>query len=174
MKKTFKVEIRKNCKICGGKLPTNRCRTYCSTKCRNRFYNKKNYKKQLEWYRNKRGKFEEGKIRCLICGKWYRQLGSHVVQKHKMTAREYRKKFGYDVKSGRSILSKDLHELYGKQAKENGTEKNLKAGKKFRFVPGDKRAGKYERSEETMERLKKLHLLTNNKKNVKTIQNRVR
>jgi len=39
MKKTFKVEIRDDCKMCGSKLPNARFRTFCSKKCRVKFYN---------------------------------------------------------------------------------------------------------------------------------------
>jgi len=155
-----KIEIRETCKICGEKL-SGRNRTYCSKKCRGRA----NYLKAKEngyhknWFRKKSGKFEEGKIQCKICGYWYRQLGSHVVQRHEMTAREYRIEFGYDKKTGKSILSKDLHELYGRQALENKTYKNLESGRKYRFKKGDK-IGVYERSKETLERLQDLHKKT--------------
>ena len=159
---SWKVKIRKTCKICKKPLE-GRFRTFCSSKCRNRHNYLNGGKERCQkWQRNKRGEKREGKIQCLICEKWYFQLGSHVVQRHKMTAREYREEFGFDVKTGKATLAVHLHELYGKQAKENGTEKNLKAGKKFWFKKGDKRAGKYERSDQTKERLKVLY--TYNKK----------
>ena len=156
---SFKVEIRKTCKICGKPIIEKRFRTYCSKECRNKSNNRKHkdggYSKA--WYRKKSAKFEPGKIQCKICGGWYNQLGSHVVQRHKITAREYRIEFGYDRKAGKSILSKNLHELYGKQALENGTCKNLKKGKKYWFKKGEPNAGNYKRSAETMERLKTLY-----------------
>jgi len=34
MKKNWTVELRDNCKVCGGALPNARYRTFCSTKCR--------------------------------------------------------------------------------------------------------------------------------------------
>jgi len=37
----WKIELRKNCKICGDPLPNARFRTFCSTKCRIKAYNKK-------------------------------------------------------------------------------------------------------------------------------------
>ena len=154
--------------------PKNNNQKFCSVLCRNRFnYNKRGGAEYQRDYLYKKS-LEDGKerIQCKICGRWYRQVGSHVVNTHKMTAREYREKFGYDVKKGQ--LPKDLKQLYGRQAIENGTSKNLKQGKKFWFEKGDKRAGSYIRSEETITRLKKLHLLTKKKKNVKTIQNRIR
>jgi len=134
----FKVEIRKTCKICGQPITENRFRTYCSEKCRNKQYNKKKYIYQKEWALNKRGEYSPDKKKCIICGKWYRQVGSHITQRHGMTCREYRELYDLPVKRG--ILPNDLRELKGKQAKENGTCKNLKLGKKFHFTKDDKRA----------------------------------
>jgi hypothetical protein len=57
------------------------------------------------------------------------------------------------------MLSPKLRKLKAKQALENGTWKNLKAGRKFWFIKGDKKAGRYKRSHITLARLKKLHLL---------------
>ena len=37
----WKVEIRNNCKECGGQLPNSRYRTFCSAKCRVKAHNKK-------------------------------------------------------------------------------------------------------------------------------------
>ncbi len=95
---------------------------------------------------------------CLICFLWYRQVGSHIVQRHKMTARQYRVHFNLEVKKG--ILPPDLKELYGKQALENGTYKNLKKGKKFRFKKGQSGVGIYKRSPITQQRLSGLYKLT--------------
>ena len=154
----FKVEIRENCKICGSKLPNARFRTFCSKKCRDKSYAGKYNDYRTEFARIKRNKEasipDKKKIKCQICGRYYRQLCTHVVKVHKIYAREYKETFGLDVKTGKSTLSSDLHKLYGEQAIENGTFKNLKAGKKYRFVKGDKKAGKYQRSEETIERLR--------------------
>jgi len=97
------------------------------------------------------------KIECLICGKYYRQVGSHIFGTHKMTARQYREDFELEVKKG--ILPDDLQKLYAEQALENGTWKNLKVGKKFWFKKGQKGIGVYQRSPITIERLKKLHKL---------------
>lgn len=137
-KRQFKVEFRKTCKICGQPITENRYRTYCSAKCRNQRNYKKYYIYQQEWSRNKRGGYSPNKKKCIICGKWYRQVGSHITQRHGMTAREYRELYNLPVKRG--ILPPDLRELKGEQAKENGTYNNLKAGKKYRYKKGDERA----------------------------------
>ena len=156
------VEIRTNCKVCGGDLPNSRFRTFCSKKCRIKFYNKKNAQRGVEWQRAKRDKEASipspDKVQCLICGKWYVQLCTHTVQVHDVNGREYREMFGLDVKKG--VIPKWYRKKKGDQAIKNNTYKNLKQGAKFRFKKGDKRAGRYERSQETMERLKKLHTLT--------------
>jgi len=152
------MEIRKTCKICNKKLGY-RQRTYCSATCRNKFYNKKYSKQHTEWQRKKRDKeasiSDIKKIKCEICGKYYRQVGTHIIQIHKISAREYRKQYGFDVKKGQ--LPNDLKKLKAKQIFENGTVNNLKTGKKFWFKKGSKTAGRYERSEQTMNRLKQLH-----------------
>lgn len=164
-KKEWKVAILLICKVCGEPITKKRFRTYCSKQCRNKFYYKKNGKKNAEWLRNKKDKEasvpDKTKIRCLICGRYYNQVGSHIVQKHNMTAREYREIYGFDVKKGQ--VSEDLRILYGQQALENGTYKNLKQGIKYWFKKGQKGVGVYQRSDETLERLKLLHKL--NKKN---------
>lgn len=155
----FKVEIRKTCAICGEPITKPRWRTYCSDKCRN----KGNYKKVLkkmgkQAYRQRQREYlykksledKREKIQCLICNKWYRQVGSHIWNTHKITAREYRKKFGFDVKKGQ--LPADYRKLKAEQAIECGGYKNLKKGKKHWFKKGDE-VGDYERSDETIERL---------------------
>ncbi len=35
-------------------------------------------------------------LTCLLCGKQYHHLGSHVVKTHKITAREYKEQFELD------------------------------------------------------------------------------
>ena len=59
------------------------------------------------------------------------QVGSHIVQRHGMTAREYREQFDFPVKKG--IICQEYRQKKAKQALENGTYKNLEAGKPFRY-----------------------------------------
>lgn len=148
----------KTCKMCPNEL-TGRQRTFCSPICRD----KNNYQKrkvyQAEYQTRKRdelaSKPSSDKIQCLICGKYYVQVGSHITQKHNMTAREYREYFDLEVKKG--ILPAWFKKVKGDLALENGTFKNLRAGKKHWFKEGDSRAGRYRRSHITLERLKVLH-----------------
>ena len=157
MNRKFKVEVRKDCKICGKPLPTKRHRTYCSPTCRNKEYNKRYFQYRKEYAREWRGKapeIEGTKIQCPICDRWYVQLGTHVIQRHEYeTAREFREDNGLDVKRG--SIPTWYRGLKGKQATENGTWKNLKRGKKFWFKKNDPRAGIYERSKQTLKRLAK-------------------
>lgn len=159
MGKQFNVEIRSNCKVCGGSLPTSRHRTYCSKKCRNYAINKRHSKAHTDWQRDRRNRQaiypSKDKIQCMLCGKWYRQVGSHIVQVHKITAREYRKELGFDVKKGQ--LPDDLRQLKREQVFENKTVKNLKAGKKFWYKKGQSGVGIYTRSAQTLERLRTKH-----------------
>jgi len=75
-----------------------------------------------------------------------------------MTAREFKVAFGYDVKRGR--VPSWYREKKGDTALENNTFLNLKKGKKHWFKKGDKTVGRYQRSPETLARLKDLHKLT--------------
>lgn len=158
----FKVEIRTTCKICNAPLPNTRYRTYCSAKCRQKFFNKKYAYRGVEWQRNKRDRIAsiadpENKCRCLLCGKWYVQICTHAYQVHDITGREYREKFELEVKKG--VVPEWYRKLKGDQALDNETYKNLEAGAKFRFIKGDTKAGKYKRSPVTVEKLKVLYKL---------------
>lgn len=90
-------------------------------------------------------------IACKICGKKYRKVVSHVYQSHGMNKREYKEEFGLDVKRG--IVLPETRDYLGKLVKENGTVNNLKAGRKYWFKKGI--SNNYQRSEQTMERLRK-------------------
>jgi predicted transcriptional regulator len=148
------------CQQCGQFFEINHpCYKYCSAKCRNKAHYK-NYQKEWHkknWEKQLLKKYSKDElVQCRICGKWFRQVGSHIAQTHGMTAREYREELGFDVKTGQ--LPPDYHQLKAKQAIERGGAKNLEKGKRYWFKKGDKRAGRYKRSQETLKRLKKLHL----------------
>jgi predicted nucleic acid-binding Zn ribbon protein len=156
IKKTWKVELRDDCKVCGGLLPNARYRSFCSAKCRNKFYNKKNQKNNTAWQRAQRDKKASepspDKVQCLICHRWYVQVCSHVWAIHKMTGRKYREYFELEVKRG--VVPTWYRKSKGEQAIDNGTFKNLEAGEKFRFKKGGK-VPVYKRSQITIERLRK-------------------
>ena len=153
--KTHKI---KTCKMCPNEL-TGCQRIFCSSTCRNKHYAQKYKVYRAKFQRERVDRLasepSDKKCQCLICGRWYIQVGSHITQKHNLTAREYREYFDLDVKKG--ILPAWYKKLKGDLALENGTFKNLRAGEKFWFKEGDSRAGKYQRSHITLERLKVLH-----------------
>lgn len=70
----FKVEFRKDCKVCGNTITHKRSRTYCSAYCRVHYHNSKpeNIARHVIWQRTKRDKEAEkpspNKIKCEICG----------------------------------------------------------------------------------------------------------
>jgi predicted transcriptional regulator len=119
--------------------------------------NEKRQKYIKEYQRRKRDEIasipDNEKVKCLICGRYYVQVGSHIVQIHKITAREYREQFKLEVKRG--IVPTWYREKKAQITKENRTYRNLETGKKFRFIKGQKGPGIYKRSEITMARLRK-------------------
>jgi len=135
----FKVEIRKTCKVCGKPLGK-RFRTFCSKECRQISTNLRHYQYQKKWARKKRAEYSPDKKKCAICGGWYVQVGSHIVQQHKMTAREYREEFNFPVKRG--ILPAWYRKIKSDTTIENKTYLNLKKGKHKQFKKGDERAKK--------------------------------
>ena len=131
------VEFKSNCEICNNLLPKG-FRKFCSRKCRHKAESIRYKEYQKEWQRKKTGKYASNKKKCIICGRWYVQVGSHIVQRHKMTAREYREQFNLPVIRG--IVPRWYRELKGNQALKNKTFLNLKAGQKYQYRKGDKRA----------------------------------
>lgn len=136
----FKVEIRKDCKICGKPIKEKRFRTYCSKQCRNKAntIKYKDYRSiwQREGYDRKSAVPSDKKKQCGICGHWYVQVGSHVVLRHGMTAREYREQMNLPLKRG--IVPAWYRKMKAQQCKENGTIKNLKKGKANWYKKGDR------------------------------------
>ena len=138
MKKTWNVKFRETCLQCGNPITQNRFRTFCSKTCRGKNQNKRYYEAQLNWSRKKRGEYSPDKVRCLICGRYYVQVGSHVFGTHGITSREYREQYGFPVKKG--IVPLWYKKLKGDLAIKNKTYQNLKKGKKYWYKIGDPRA----------------------------------
>jgi hypothetical protein len=136
-----------NCTMCGGLFLAHKHQKCCSKECRYKYL----IEKQRMRYRIKLEKAGAETITCLICQQSFRQVGSHITQIHGMTAREYRKLYGFDVKKGQ--LPTDLKKLKAEQAIKFGGVKNLQVGKKYWFKSGEKGPGMYKRSAETMDRL---------------------
>ena len=157
----------KTCKICG-KVLSKRQRKFCSSTCRNKNYAQKYKVYHAKYQRDRMDRLasepSDRKCQCLICKKWYVQIGSHIVARHGMLAREYREHFDLEVKKG--ITPAWFKKLKGDQALENGTFKNLKAGEKFWFKEGDSNVGKYHRSPITLERLSNLYKFNKHNKKI--------
>lgn len=47
------------------------------------------------------------RIQCLVCGKWFKELGWHLKKKHEMSCDEYKEKYG--LPWSRGLVSEDLH-----------------------------------------------------------------
>ena len=152
------MQSKLKCKKCGSEIvrgPKANNVKYCQA-CRAEAYKYTEYRTQ--WQRDKRDREasipSDRKVQCLICSKWYIQVCTHVLHVHGIGAREYREMYDLEVKRG--VVPPWYRELKGDQALENGTVENLKKGAKYRFVKGDLKAGKYKRSQVTIERLKNL------------------
>ena len=156
---TEKDHKQRQCKICERNIDhLNKRHSYCSDMCREEgrkiAYTKNN---------NKRSGMEpsEDTIQCLVCDKYYRQVGSHITQKHNMTAREYREIYGLEVKRG--LTKGSYRELKAEQARESGViEPNLlEAGKATRFKKGQEGIGVYDRAEATLEKIRRAARIAN-------------
>jgi hypothetical protein len=99
---------------------------------------------------------DNGNPICEICRKSYKRVISHVRQKHDMNEREYKIKFGFDLKKG--ICSKESSELSRERVMENYDkcigDNLIKSGEKSRFKDGDKGRTKDKVSEQTRIRLR--------------------
>jgi hypothetical protein len=99
---------------------------------------------------------EEGLPKCEICGEHYNRVLPHVRQTHKMGAKEYKVRFGFDATKG--ICSKESSEKtrvktlsnFNTVVKNNLIEK----GFNNRFKNGDKGRTKDKVSEQTRIALK--------------------
>ena len=81
-------------------------------------------------------------LKCKICGKYYKHLGSHVWHKHKITAREYKRRFGLNY--NHPLITKSVQRKM-REAFWNNPKglKNLEKGKKYQFKKGVERVQGY-------------------------------
>ena len=98
---------------------------------------------------------DKGKPTCHICGRSFNKLLNHVWQKHGLSAREYKIKFGLNVSHGiisqatREKLQESVHNNYSKVVEIN----LIKKGRKTRFKKGNKGRTKDKLSEQERRRL---------------------
>lgn len=95
---------------------------------------------------------------CFICGEAFHRVLIHVRQKHNMTALDYKKKFGLDVKKGIISEESKLKSRKATLANYNTViEVNLKKrGEKTRFTKGHPGRSKEMMSMETLLRVSEL------------------
>ena len=94
-------------------------------------------------------KDERGFVICHICGKAYKKLGGHVINKHKMTTAIYKEKFGLCNRT--KITETKYSQMMSALAYKNNMPEQLKVvGLNTRIKDGetDKRKGKKTRLQE--------------------------
>jgi hypothetical protein len=99
--------------------------------------------------------------RCEECGRWYRALARHITRHHKITTREYKIKWGLNLKEplmGEAVRAKLRAAVYNKE-----TYKNLELGRPYRFKKGERTFQNYRRSEQTKRKLRILKKLSKSK-----------
>jgi len=100
-------------------------------------------------------------IKCEECGRLYRNLGSHILKKHRMSVLEYKNKWGFNHTQPLECL--DTTRTRSRKTRENGTIKNIKnIDNGHRFVKGNKTWHRFGMSEQTLLRLHRLHLYNKN------------
>ncbi len=101
------------------------------------------------------------KLKCKICNKLFKHLGSHLWHKHKVLARDYKMEFGLDIKT--CLTSDDIREKHREDSKKYRTfDNNFKDSKKYQFKPGVRYSGQYISHKQRKRIL--LNLATMNKK----------
>jgi ROS/MUCR transcriptional regulator protein len=60
----------------------------------------------------------EDSIRCLICGRVFRQLTNTHLRAHQTSPAEYKRRFGYN--RGRSLMCRELQRFYAERAVKSG------------------------------------------------------
>jgi len=104
------------------------------------FMNRKTDRNRLKY-----SQYEEGKIKCPMCSGYYKKICSHVVQRHNMTSKDFKAKYGYNNKKGvmtkesREIARANLFKNYEQSVIENllikGFDTRVKKGQTFIHRP---------------------------------------
>jgi hypothetical protein len=78
----------------------------------------------------------EDKLKCKICGKQFQHLGSHIWHKHKITARQYKEKFGLPYNM--ALISEKIYEKKVKAFDEHREKylSNINKDNGYRFKKG--------------------------------------
>jgi len=67
---------------------------------------------------------QEDSIRCLVCGGSFRQLTNTHLRVHRLTADEYKQRFGYN--RGRPLMCAELCRLYTDRAVKSGLASRIR------------------------------------------------
>lgn len=121
------IQPDRNCDFCNKQLPALRHpkAKYCDTICRGRD----------RWQREHVG---EG-VKCLVCGKLFNRVGSHVVQSHGYeSVDEYKYEFGL---TSRETHTEEHIELMRGKVTDKAID-NLRLGEDMRFRKGGDHAEK--------------------------------
>jgi hypothetical protein len=96
--------------------------------------------------------------KCNECGNWYKGLSRHITRHHRMSADEYRSKWG--LNKNESLLSFSTLKKLSEKALLAGVSKNFQS--RYQFKKGESRIQRYKRSEQTRRRLRILRQISRN------------
>jgi hypothetical protein len=109
---------------------------------------------------------DEGLPKCEICGEHFHRVTAHARQIHGLSAREYKKQFGFDLQKG--ICSKESSQKTRVKTMSNYDkvigENLINGGINTRFKDGSRGRTREQVSEQTLRRLKENSFLINSKK----------
>ncbi len=75
------------------------------------------------------------RLKCLICGKMYRHLGSHLYHTHQMKAHDYKARF--ELPFSMPLVTDDIADKQRESAEKYKAHVNFKKiGRKFQFKKG--------------------------------------
>jgi len=83
---------------------------------------------------------QEDSIRCLVCGRVFRQLTNTHLRAHTISATEYKRRFGYN--RGRPLMCRALQRLYVERAVRSGLAGRIRR-RPILFEPELRRLGGY-------------------------------
>ena len=76
-----------------------------------------------------------GRIKCEICGEYFNSVCAHANKKHKISAREYKLRYG--LKLTKPVSSSNLTDKLSNAALNRNTEYLIEAGKQYRYKKGE-------------------------------------
>src|SRR5262245_36057653 len=68
---------------------------------------------------------QQDTIRCLICGRAFRQLTNTHLRTHRTLAVEYKRRFGYNL--GRPLMCRSLQHVYAQRAVNAGLASRIRS-----------------------------------------------